>query len=212
MDKDNLWKFFEEELFTYKYPDFYNQYYEPNLDYDLENGHLIRRKNLKNYMNSIKDPVFLFIGEAPGFKGMRCSGVPFVCEEQLLDNDFPINGKRSTIGYCKCEISANIYWKVIIDDFNEIFNWDAIPYHPFDSNDKSKNRTPKKSELHHFLPFLQRVIDIIDVEPKNIISIGKKPQYSLNKLGIYSTYVRHPSYGGKKDFVNGINKLLKNKF
>lgn len=147
------------------------------------------------------------MGEAPGFKGMRCSGVPFVCEEQLVTGSLPFIGEISTNGRLKSEISAKIYWDILLPYHDLAINWDAIPFHPFNFYNKAKNRTPKKSELQHFLYYLKKVIDI--VESEKIISIGKKPLYSLNKLGIESTYVRHPSHGGKKEFANGLNKILK---
>ena len=207
MKIEKLWNFLEKEIFPFQTTNFFNQYSEKNPEIDLQDACVIRRNNLKNYLKSIKDPVFLLVGEAPGFKGMRCSGVPFVCEKQLINGELKFVGKQSTMGEPKCENSANIYWKVI-KNYNEyILNWDAIPFHPFDLTNKFRNRTPRKSELKTFLPLLNQIIEII--EPEKIISIGRKSEYSLNRLGRNAEYVRHPSYGGKSEFTNGLNKIFK---
>jgi hypothetical protein len=46
------------------------------------------------------------------------------------------------------------------------------------------------------------------LNPKRIIAIGGDAYESLNSMGIDCEYVRHPSYGGQKDFLSGMASLL----
>lgn len=51
---------------------------------------LIRRENLKQYLIKMSkiNPSILLLGEAPGYKGCRLTGIPFSSERVLSKNDF----------------------------------------------------------------------------------------------------------------------------
>ena len=55
-----------------------------------------RRENLKLYLEKMKklNPSFLLLGEAPGYKGCRLTGIPFSSEKILATNDFFNNTKK----------------------------------------------------------------------------------------------------------------------
>jgi hypothetical protein len=45
------------------------------------------------------------------------------------------------------------------------------------------------------------------LRPTTIVAIGNDAEQGLNELGIASARVRHPSYGGKSDFIAGLARL-----
>ena len=45
------------------------------------------------------------------------------------------------------------------------------------------------------------------IKPPKLIALGADAFRTLNRFGYTCTYVRHPSYGGKADFVRGVCDL-----
>ena len=172
----------------------------------------IRRNNLKVYLIKMKsiNPNFLILGEAPGYKGCRLSGVAFTSERVLAENTFfksePfqfINDKKNL----ESEISATIVWNEISKLNDKPLIWNIFPFHPHPTGNTHKNRTPTATELAEGKSFLDDLLKIYDI--KKIIALGRKPESQLGKIGLPFSYVRHPSNGGKNDFVKGLNTELK---
>ena len=172
----------------------------------------IRRNNLKVYLTKMKsiNPSFLILGEAPGYKGCRLSGVAFTSERVLAENTFfksePfqfINDKKNL----ESEISATIVWNEISKLNAKPLIWNIFPFHPHPPGNTLKNRTPTDTELAEGKNFLDDLLKIYDI--KKIIALGRKPESQLEKIGLPFSYVRHPSNGGKTDFVKGLNAELK---
>jgi len=171
----------------------------------------IRRNNLKIYLIKMKksNPDYLILGEAPGYKGCRLSGVAFTSERILSENVFfkdePIqfiNSKNNL----ESEISATIVWNEISKFDKQPLLWNIVPFHPHSINNIKTNRTPTKAELEEDKIFLNSILKIFDI--KKIIALGKKSESQLTGIGLPYSYVRHPANGGKKDFVNGLHSEL----
>lgn len=173
----------------------------------------IRRNNLLIYLNQMKkiNPQLLLVGEAPGFNGCRFSGVPFASEYILLKNT-SLFGKHR--GYektkennkIKKEQSATIVWETM-NNLNAIpLLWNAFPFHPHQPNIIDKNRTPTRKELDIGLCFLTEIINLFNI--KIIIAVGNNADISLSSINLEHKKVRHPSNGGKQDFVNGISTII----
>jgi hypothetical protein len=54
-------------------------------------------------------------------------------------------------------------------------------------------------------PLLLSLLELI--RPRKVIAIGRDAHIALAELGIASTNVRHPSYGGQTEFITGIFHL-----
>src|SRR4051812_35512122 len=75
----------------------FNPYHtvEPGLDRPAADS--IRRENLKRYVECfVRPPRYLLVGEAPGWRGCRFSGVPFTSEAQLVEGTLPFAGRQSS--------------------------------------------------------------------------------------------------------------------
>jgi hypothetical protein len=75
----------------------------------------VRRNNLKLYLTKVIDlnPSIMLLGEAPGYKGCRLTGIPFTSEKILEKNDFFRDSNYKFINdqhKLKSEISASIVW------------------------------------------------------------------------------------------------------
>ena len=214
---NNLWHLFEKKIFSIpSFNGLFNQYKDRNPHVDLTNAVDIRRQNLYNYFKSFpKKPTVVFIGEAPGPWGCRFSGIPFTGERQLLMKELPFSGNQSSRNKPKIEVrkatpyvsnSARIFWGVMRQYHPKFFVWNCVPIHPYKKGNILSVRTPTTEEVMHYSNLLAEILSLL--KPKKIIAVGKKAEFSLNKLGIPCIYVRHPSQGGAVKFRNGIRRAF----
>ncbi len=173
----------------------------------------VRRNNLSIYLNQmIKiNPQILLVGEAPGYNGCRFSGVPFT-SEYILKKNTSLFGmgrgykKTQENNRIKKEQSATIVWETINDLKIIPLLWNAFPFHPHRPNIVNKNRTPSITELEIGLSFLKEIINIFNIE--TIIAVGNNADRSISNINLEHKKVRHPSNGGKQDFVKGISTII----
>jgi uracil-DNA glycosylase len=168
----------------------------------------IRRHNLKVYLTKMKriNPRFLILGEAPGYKGCRLSGIPFTSEKVLSENPFFETEQMQFINEpekLENEMSATIVWSEISKLAVKPLIWNIFPFHPHSIDDIKTNRTPTNKELAEGKVFLEELLQIFDIQ--KIIALGRKPESQLSEIGIPNSYVRHPANGGKNQFVVGLN-------
>lgn len=207
---EEILKEFVENLATMQVtPNVYNQY-----DYTcIENE--IRRNNLLIYLKKMYklNPEVILVGEAPGYRGCRITGVPFTSEHILMNNMSGLNlfGKDAgyQLPYAKDklikEATATIIWETMIKYDILALSWNSFPFHPHKPGNPESNRAPLKKELLIGEEPLLKIIDIFKI--KHIVAIGRKAEESLNKLNISTYCVRHPAQGGKNEFVEGIRKI-----
>jgi uracil-DNA glycosylase len=166
-----------------------------DLQYDLPNAHLIRRRNLWNYFNSLENkPDLLLIGEAPGYQGVRFSGVPFTSERQLCDCELRFAGQQSGRDRLHWTPTSNKFWKVMLPYHERFLAWNSIPFHPWRDNPLS-NRPPRLAELRAYADILQKLWETL--KPEKIVAVGNKAERALRDLNIDYAKVTHPAARGK---------------
>lgn len=155
---------------------------------------------------------YLLIGEAPGYRGCRYSGIPFTSEAQLMRGEIPGVGamSRLTKGPTpRGEASATVVWRTLknlgIDDQTVL--WNAFPFHPHVEGVPLSNRAPTNKELIDAQDILAMVVD--HFLPAKIIAVGSKASGTLSRLGYtHHLGVRHPSMGGARDFALGMRGVI----
>lgn len=189
-------------------PGLFNPYASHDPDRDRPDAVAVRRSNLESYILDRRSaPSVVLLAEAPGPWGCRFSGVPITSEAQLLTPAFPIDGRQSSLGAePMTEYSAGIYWRILQPYHEDVFTWNAVPYHPFNTDEPMSIRTPRISEIKRFLPVTQAVLDA--VQPRKVVAVGRKAERALSELGVTCTYVRHPSQGGATLFEQGIQEIF----
>ncbi len=169
----------------------------------------IRRNNLIHYLLIMyeRKPEVLLVSEAPGYLGMKLTGVPFSSERTLLTHPFysgNINFKIENDGIT--EPSATIVWDVL-DTVGKIpLMFPAFPFHPNQAGNTKSNRTPTDAELEIGKKYLRDLIEIF--KPKKFIAVGRRAEAILSKMNINAPYIRHPANGGKNKFREGVQKYL----
>ena len=172
----------------------------------------IARNNLTLYLKRMCElkPKFLLVGEAPGHKDCRWSGIPFTSEKILVENSF--FGKEK--GYKvrdfaspESEATSTIVWECLKKVKTVPLMWNAFPFHPYSNDNAESNRTPSKKELVIGKEILLKLIEIYGIEEGNIIPVGNKAGEILKD---FNTRFRltHPSHGGKESFVNGMKEII----
>jgi len=103
------------------------------------------------------------------------------------------------------EASASILWEILLTTSTLPLIWNAFPLHPLQGANEQSNRKPTRGELIVGSEFLQQLIQVFEI--KTIVAVGNTAQATLNFMGIASSKVRHPSYGGKTQFSKGIKAV-----
>ena len=142
------------------------------------------RARLAAYLLACRDAPMILVGEAPGYRGARISGIPFTSERQLT-------------GSGPAEATATIVHRVLaelgLED--DVLLWNAVPTHP---GTATTNRPPTRDEVRLGLRFVERL-----AKERSAIAVGR---VAASALGAPS--VRHPSHGGAAAFVSGLAALL----
>lgn len=176
---------------------------------DRPNGAYIRWRNLCRYIYEFgTKPKILLVGEAPGARGCRFSGIPFTSEKLITEAQIPVRGDQSSRRDSpQSEITATIFWKTLHPYVLDFFVWNVVPFHPHRPDDLLSNRPPTRNETSAFLDLLLAVINVL--EPEIIVAVGKTAYRILNDiLNIDCTLVRHPSYGGKRKFQDQMIAIM----
>lgn len=201
---------FIDQLAAVKLPAAYNQYAP------VSPANLIRQENLRLYLQQMQvlEPKILLVGEAPGYRGCRFTGVPFSSEFILLQGLEEIGLFGALQGYQKTgeyqqvwkEATATILWQVLMQLQAIPLLWNAFPFHPFQANCPLSNRPPTCQELKVGRIFLTEIIDLF--QPQMIVALGNQAEITLKQMGIICPKVRHPANGGKQRFREGLETIL----
>lgn len=178
-----------------------------------ENGQ--RRRNLELYLQEMLDrsPTVLLLGEAPGFRGMGITGVPFTNRAMLQGpaNSFGLfgPGKGYTVpadaAGVAAEPTATVMWEVLAELQFLPLLWSACPWHTHVPGNPQSNRTPRTTEAGLGVPFWQSLAGLFRID--TIVAVGNVAHHSLVRAGLEVPKVRHPSHGGRSGFKRGLAEL-----
>lgn len=184
---------------------------------DNQYKNVLQRNNLINYLNNMyqSQPTILLVGEAPGYKGCRLTGIPFTSEyiisthkELKVFTGCYVDGKQS-------EKTATIVWDILFEKEKDgklillPLLWNIFPFHPINNGCQMMNRKPTKEERELGFSILNELLELFPSIDK-IYAVGKSAESMLvkSKNVKYAGTLRHPSHGGKKEFIEGIKKNL----
>jgi uracil-DNA glycosylase len=143
----------------------------------------LRRGRLARYLWERRGARLLLVGEAPGHRGARVSGIPFTSERQLT-------------GSPPGEATATIVHRVLAELglTEDVLLWNVVPTHPHLPGRPDTNRRPTAAEIEAGAPFLHELS-----HGRRVLAVGRVAHGVLG-----GTHVRHPSPGGARAFRQGL--------
>jgi uracil-DNA glycosylase len=147
-------------------------------------GAATRRERLLAYLQAREDAPLLLVGEAPGYRGARVSGIPFTSERQLTGSG-PAEATATIVHRMLAELGIE----------EDVLLWNVVPTHP---GTETSNRRPTRAEVEEGLPFLHEL-----ARGRWAIAVGRLAHSVLG-----GDYVRHPAHGGARAFGAGMRPLV----
>jgi uracil-DNA glycosylase family 4 len=144
----------------------------------------LRRERLLGYLEERREAPILLVGEAPGYRGTRVSGIPLTSERQLT-------------GVGPAEATATIVHRTLAElgVADDVLLWNVVPTHP---GTETSNRAPTRAEIEQSAPFLDAL-----ARSRRVIAVGR---IAHARLG--GPFVRHPAHGGATAFRHGLARAL----
>jgi uracil-DNA glycosylase len=175
----------------------------------------IRRRNLALYLGQLaqRRPSTLLLGEAPSYRGMRVTGVPFT-NTTILRRGIPHFGLLGTAnGFdvpdaprVAAEPTATVMWNALAELAFLPLLWSAYPLHPHRPGNPLSNRRPSVSEAREWAWSWRELMDVFSIG--SVVAVGNVARDILSKSGLSVPHVRHPSQGGRDKFTLGLRELL----
>ena len=173
------------------------------------------RNNLLAYLEAIMlqpGRRILLVGEALGYRGGRLTGIPFSSSRLLRQAPHPFLRRLSpelVIEEDVAEATASIVWSCLAQRRNIPMAWNAFPFHPHQENVPETNRAPDAAELEEGAAILRELAALY--QPQLVVGVGAKGFRAASSAFPQEAVmaVRHPSYGGKQDFVAGLKRAYR---
>ena len=185
----------------------FNPYTDACEDYDSVDAPAIRRRNLRLVLEAAtpKGVHSIWVARDLGYRGGRRTGLALTDETHLgahaeLYGCLPL--AKATRGPVVAELTAKVVWTALKGVRRPVFLWNVFPLHPYVPGDPMSNRPHTHAERRssaHLIGWL-----VSTLQPRTIIAIGKDAATALQESGLRPVIVRHPSYGGQRDFAEGI--------
>ena len=142
------------------------------------------RARLSRYLRERSQAKLLLVGEAPGYRGARISGIPFTSERQLSGAG-PAEATATIVRGTLAELGFE----------DDVLLWNLVPTHP---GTAESNRPPTRAEVEQSDRFLRELAD-----RRRVVAIGRLAHARLG-----GPYIRHPSHGGAAAFRSGLAETL----
>jgi len=144
----------------------------------------VRRDRLAAYLESREAADVLLVGEAPGYRGARVSGLPFTSERQLTGTG-PAEATATVVQAALSELGIS----------ERVLLWNVVPTHP---GTATSNRPPTRVEVAQGRVFADEL-----AAGRRVVCVGRVAHAVLG-----GDHVRHPSHGGAGAFLAGLRTLL----
>jgi len=188
----------------------FNPYADVCPVHDLSDAAAFRRRNLRSYLAAAKaigvDTIWM--GRDLGYRGGRRTGLALTDELHLSEMGklYPgCESRQATKGAAVAERTAAEIWTILRNLELPPLLWNVFPLHPHEPGNPFSNRRFSSGELREVEELNAALISWLNI--KRIVAIGQDAAHYASRFDVKVTTVRHPSYGGVKDFRNGMRNV-----
>jgi hypothetical protein len=201
---------FVKDLAALRFENVFNPYADHCGFHDAARGASIRRRNLQAIVEATLSGRVesLWVARDLGYRGGRRTGLALTDEVHLRACATLLRSEpllQATRGPLVAERTAAVVWRTLIAIGRPVMLWNVFPLHPHRPGDPMSNRRHSRSERRACQPFLLRLIEVLS--PTTVVAIGRDAEVALGELNVAATSIRHPSYGGQPEFLNGLENL-----
>lgn len=204
---------FVNQLRAIRFSNTFNPYKDRCGLWDLPKAPVIRASLLNEIIIAAKNVEIdsIWVGRDLGYRGGRRTGLALTdeihAEYYLRRWNLYLDDTRSTIGEPVAERTAKVIWDFLSRLKAPIFLWNVFPFHPHMPDDPMSNRAHNKMEGEIGQEILFTLCKLL--KPRRLVAIGNDAEVAA--LKVYDSRkvkkIRHPSYGGKSEFLLGMQAL-----
>ena len=210
LDKQSSADEFVDHLADLHFGGVFNPYVDVCPHCDMDDAAKIRRQNLVRVLDSAlaQGVSSIWVARDLGYRGGRRTGLALTDEVNLSSHAelFGVRTlRRATIGPMVSERTAKVVWRTLRMIDQPIFLWNVFPLHPHGPASPMTNRRHTRAErlaCSHLLEWL-----IAKLRPRIAVGLGRDAYEALIGMNVIVQRIRHPSYGGQREFESGIERL-----
>jgi hypothetical protein len=192
----------------------FNPYRDICAVHDQADAAAVRRSNLRTYLAAVAGLGVdtLWMGRDLGYRGGRRTGLALTDEAHLpaVAQLYPgATPDRGTRGPVVAERTAAEIWAILKKLDSVPLLWNVFPLHPFEPGNSLSNRRFTARELAQVESLNAELINWLGIS--HIVAIGQDAAQYAARYGVRVTVIRHPSYGGIREFREGMERLYPSK-
>jgi len=184
----------------------FNPYAHQCPHHDLPDAPLIRRANLlATFAAAIGGVDAIWIALEPGHRGARRTGLAMTDDRHLAAHGQRwglVDIRRATKSGPDTEQTAGIVWGALANSAQRVLLWNLFPLHCHLPGRPLTNRRHTRAEREACWDLTRGIVSM--VKPSRIVAVGNDAHKAMAGIDPACVKVRHPSYGGKTDFLAGV--------